>query len=317
MKFNQIICDLSNLFFRNYFVFKDMVINIDNTEIFVGGIFGCLKSINKIEKEYLAENGSIYYLSDNFASRDNIRKEIDPDYKLNRKKYSDNFYRSLDYLLLILLNHSNNYYSIKVDGLEADDLVPSLLTSFKKRDNILICSEDLDYARNIDDNIYWYSHNQVYDKELFKQKYKFIPTKQKICLYKVFRGDASDNIPIGIKGIPEKIILQLLEENFEDIYDLLNKIHSLNYLGKWKDEIIKRKARLILNYQLVDFINISYNELKNFIRKGMYNPSTLRSLYKLLNLKVSEVDQRLMSVVPTKEEINNSNFFDFQKIKRV
>jgi 5'-3' exonuclease len=315
MKYKNILCDLSNIFYRNYFVFQDMKVIVDNNEILIGGIYGSIKSINKIINEYLSENGNVYYLLDNMSSRDTIRHSIDPNYKIQRKKYTESFYKGLDYLVLILLNHSNNYYICQLEGVEADDLTIPILQSFDKYDFNLIVSNDMDWARCINKNVSWMKNNIIYDEKLFNEKYGFSPTSNKICLFKSFRGDSSDNIQLAVKGIPQKILFRLMED-FTDIYEIFDKIHKIDYLGKWKDEIIKNKQRLILNWQLVSFIDISYDNLKQYINKAQYNPKTLRSLYKMLGLKISEIDTRLMQFFPTKEEINDTTFFQPKKVMR-
>jgi 5'-3' exonuclease len=317
-KYSKIIMDGNNLFYRSFFVNKDKNINISNKSIESGAIQGFLKSYDKIEREFSLENSEIYVLWDNMSSKINARKQIDPDYKIDRKILSSDFYNSIDYLQLILLNRSNKYYSVKMEGMEADDLVPSLLSSFNKYDRILLFSKDLDWSRCISKNVHWLQHNEIVTEEKFKEKFGFLPTKEKIVLYKSIRGDTSDNIPKGVKGISEKDIMYLIN-TYQDIYDLLDNIHKEKEIigQKYIDQFIQNKSRLILNYQLVDFINIDYNELKEYVYQGQFNSKSLRFYYKTLGLQVSEVDKRLLGSFPDKEEIKESNdFFQYQSIQR-
>jgi len=317
--YSKIIIDTPNLFFRNYSVFNQQkVLNDNNQELYFGAIQGFIRSFNKIQKEHGLDNTEYYFCFDNFSSKISARKKLDPDYKIDRKILEDSYYRSLDYLALILMNYSDKIYTVQMPQYESDDLPPSLISSFNKYDKVLLMSEDLDWSRCISKNIHWLQHNEIITEEKFKEKFGFLPTKEKIVLYKSIRGDSSDNIPKGIKGIHEKDVIYLVEK-YKDIYDLLNNIHKeRDIIGqKYLDQFVQNKSRLILNYQLVDFISIDFNELKEYIYQGQFNSKSLRFYYKSLGLQISEVDKRLLGSFPDKEELKDSNdFFQFQNIQR-
>ncbi len=317
--FSKIIIDGNNLFFRNFYTHKEKI-RIKNKEILSGAIFGYIKSIQKIQKIFGTENTEFYHIWDNFSCSDSIRHEIDPNYKIKRVKYDENFYESIDLLNLILLNYSNKFFTVQFPTTEADDIPPSLISNFNKFERVLVCSEDLDYSRCISDNVYWYSHNQIFDYILFQEKYGYIPNRDRIIMYKTIRGDISDNIPIGIKNIREKDVLYLIYK-YQTIYDLLQNIDKeAENLGiKFVNQIKENKTRLILNFQLINFVDVSYEQLKEYIFKGEYNPKVLRTFYKMLNFEISKIDGRLLNEFP---EVNNKendieNFFKVEKIRRV
>lgn len=316
--YSKIIFDVSNIFYRNYFTHKDFNTIIDNQKVESGGIYGTIKSIQSIEKKYATLSTEFYFLFDNFSSKDSYRKDLDPDYKLNRLKYDKSFYRSIDYLCLILLNYSDKFYCLQVEQYEADDLLPTLVNSFGENNRVLVVSDDLDFSRCLSENTHLLMHNEIFTPDLFLEKYKFYPTKERVVLWKTLKGDKSDNIPIPVPYIRTSKLLHILN-NYNDVYDLLSNIQKdTNILGKKLiEEILNNKSRLILNYQLVNFIDISYDILLNYLRKGSYNPNTLRFFYKSLNFKISEIDTRLLSDYPIQDSENEyKNFFQYEKIPR-
>jgi 5'-3' exonuclease len=314
--YSKIIVDLSNLYYKNYFTHQDQKVLVENEEIMTGGIYGFIRSLRKLQRDFLSEEGQVYILADNFSSKDSYRKQIDPAYKLNRKKYQDSFYRGIDFLALILMNTSNKIFTVQVESYEADDLVPAVLDSFDKYDKVLIVSDDLDYSRVIKENVDWYKNKIIYNKDNFKEKYGFYPTEEKVVLYKVIRGDASDNIEIGVKGIRENIVLDLLEK-YKDIYDLLENIDTADLDDKWKTAFIENKTRLILNHQLVSFIDISKEEVQQFTYQGCFNPNTLRSLYKTLGFQISDIHPELQNSFPEKiVDGSKKTFFNFDRLPR-
>jgi 5'-3' exonuclease len=297
---------------------QDLKTEINGEEVMTGGIYGFIRSFQKLQKLFGNENTQYYIARDNFASGDNFRKDIDPDYKINRTKYQDSFYKGIDYLCLILLNYSDKVFTIQCPSLEADDVPPTLISQFDLNDKILVCSNDLDFSRVMSDNVDWYANDQIFNKELFKEKYGYYPSKEKIILYKCIRGDHSDNIPKGIKNIHEKEVLYLIEK-YKDVYELIENINKeVEQIGiKFVEQIKENKSRLILNHQLISFVDITYEQLKEFIMQGNYNPQILRMYYTQLGFEISKIDNRLLNEFPTNEVIENKNFFNFETLKRV
>ena len=310
MQFDNIIIDSNNLYHRNYYTHKDLQTKIKEEVIFTGGIYGFLISLNKIERLYLKKGGTVYLCFDNMSSTDNLRKNIDPDYKANREKKETPFYRGIDFLQLILLNHSEHYKVIYKTAYEADDYVKPLVNALPNTSDILLVSEDLDWARAIDKNVLWLNKGEIWDLEKFKEKHSFYPTNNNLMIYKAFKGDKADNIPIAIPGFRTKDILKLME-NYNSVYDIIGDIKNIDCVSDtWKKALLKNKTRLILNYQLVSYIEIEKEDLKDFTQDCSFNATMLSEIYKLLKFKVSEVDKRILSKFPTKKKDND--FFGFQ-----
>lgn len=323
-KYQSIIIDGNNLFARNYFVHKNLTYKMsDETELITGGIYGFIYSLNKLKRNYLSDYGKFYILFDNYNSSLRIRKEIDPNYKKNRKEKSKMYYRSIDLLQQILLNYDNNIVLVYRSEYEADDLVKPILNSIiSEYDKVLLVSNDLDWARMIDFKkryIEWLVGDKIYNNENFKEKYGYYPSEKNIILWKTFRGDDTDDIPIGVPGIRKKILLKLMN-NYVDILDIMNHINEIDYLGIWKDKIIESEKRLRLNYQLVSYIKIGEDEIEKFIYSCEYRPNNLKIFYNTLGFNIETFDSRVYDYIK-KEEVKNNleedDFFKQPEIRRI
>jgi len=286
----------------------------DGTDLVTGGVYGTIKSINKLEREHGGENCQIYLLFDNASSGPTKRKIIDPDYKANRDKKDHTFYKGLDYLRFILMNYKDNFTVVYRPQFEADDLTLPIVSHIDKNENILLVSEDMDWSRLMGDNVFWFAKKKVWDVDMFEEHYQFKPNSETVIFYKSIRGDSSDNIPKGILGIRENLVQQLIQD-YRNVDDMLNNLDSISYLSdKWKDKIRDNKARLKLNSQLVDFITTADENIDEFIFPCEFKPNTLRTLYHALGFAISSFDPRLMKIFPQKD--SPENFFTFQEIQR-
>jgi 5'-3' exonuclease len=272
-----------------------------------GGIFTTIRMIQRIEREYLDTGGRIYFLFDNALSGEDNRKEIDPDYKINRKKREPQFYRGLDYLQLVLTHYQTGYRIARRSSSEADDLVAPILESFKdKKYSILLVSNDMDWSRAIDDRSHWMVHkdNQdiIYTKDNFYEKYGFYPGRGEVCLYKAIRGDAADNIPPGVKSIPESVVLDIIHQA-KSVSNMFLHLPELTIPPQWKDAIRQNRGRIQLNLMLVDYQPVSVEDCRECTIVTEYNKEMLSMFYRMLNFKPEGIDDRLRNQEePVKEE---------------
>jgi DNA polymerase I len=288
----------------------------DGMKIVTGGIYNSLRMIQRIERDFLQPEGEVYFLFDNSHSGLNRRKEIDPEYKANREKKDESFYRSLDYLHLIILNYKDNYRTVKVEGMEADDLVDTMV-KMNPDDSILLVSNDLDWFRAIRENVHVAKYEEkdyhIYDRQGFIDKYGFEPAVNKMCLYKSFKGDAGDNVPIGVEGIRTTVLIRLISE-FDSIQDIYRHVDDLDYVSPaFKEKIKENTPRLLMNYRLVNYLDISPEEIEENTYICSFNPSTLNSIYKTLDFEISKIDPRVYQFFPKKEK---GSFFKLEKIPR-
>jgi len=258
-KFEIIIIDVFNLYYRNYHVQKNNF-KEECVELFQNVILAFFTSIKKIMNKYGEQNTLYYFCFDNPHTNENSRKFLYEDYKKNRKEMSDNFYKWIKTLELFLNNFNDNFRLVKIDFLEADDYVIDIINKHKNQ-SIMVYSADLDWSRSIDDNILWYNGTYEYDIERYVNEFGFDPRNKKVVFYKALTGDVSDNIPNILKGISKKIVKKILED-FERIEDFLSDYEKLDYLSEHYKEIVKdNKKQIMINYQIADYISIeSHNE---------------------------------------------------------
>ena len=153
--YSKLIIDTSNFYMRAYSVGQEMTNKMeDGSTLVTGGIYTFLRMVRSVESRFLdPKNGEVYFLFDNCHSGINRRKEIDPEYKSNRTKKDEGFYRSLDILQTILLNYKDNWFCVKKSGFEADDLVYPFIKEFLN-ERILLISNDLDWFRGVSDRVH-------------------------------------------------------------------------------------------------------------------------------------------------------------------
>jgi 5'-3' exonuclease len=297
MLYSRILIDIAELYFRAFSTSRHIVSDVEGKRIITGGIFTSLKMIQRIESDYLSENGRIYFLFDNPSSGEVRRKDIDPDYKINRKKQDPQFYRGLDYLQLVLRNYKTGYRIIQRPETEADDLVFPILKSFEGHNHfVLLVSNDMDWSGAIEDKTHWMTHSGgkyiIYDRELFFNKYGFYPGHNEVCLYKALRGDISDNIVSGVKGIPERVVLEIIHQ-VKNVQDMFLKLKDIQVDEQWKKAIQQNKGRIQINLMLIDNRPLSMADVKDYTIISEFNKNMLLMYYRVFGFDINQIDPRL------------------------
>ena len=321
MSYQNIAIDGNNLYWRavcNCFQKAITVKEEDRTmSLYSSVVQDFIDRVNSLKKDYLYNNGKVYLLFDNPKSTLTLRQIIDEEYKSPRMNriIPEAFWDTLKILKQILLHYSNDFVFLQAKFCEADDLVIPLIENIEisKTKRLLLVSADLDWSRGISENIDWFNFKTVYNKNNFYEEYKFFPERKNVVLYKVFRGDASDNIEIGLPNISEKLLLTIIDKSevndFASFRLFLHSLQSVDFLSKdWKLKIKENEDRLLKNYQLIDFmpVNLSFEEIKIQCEEFV---SVLRTYYKLLKLPF---ESKMMS----KEE-NEDSFFEQASYKRM
>lgn len=308
--YRNLIFDMSNLYYRNFYTNQDMCIteSNDNNKFRTGGIYGSLVMIESFKQKYLSDNGKMYFLFDNFSSKVSERVEIYKEYKCNREHKDPDFYRGIDELNLILQYKYDNAVCIQVPNMEADDLIKPIMEKVDKYDRTLVISNDMDWCRVINDNTkVLMKKNSIYvfyDIEEFEKQYNFNPTENKIILYKTFTGDKSDNIEPAIPHFRHNLVLKLIND-FDDVYSLLANINSVDYLTKeHKKKITEHKQQLIRNSMLVSFSNIDPDVFDEYTYPCKYTPTKLLLFYRKYNFQVTKLNPELVfnKIVTKKNE---------------
>lgn len=300
--YDRILIDVSNLYYRAYFVAQPAMQIVDGKRMNTGGILAALKMIGRIEENYLAEGGRMYFLFDNAFSGEEHRHDIDPDYKANRNKRLPQFYRGLDYLQLVMMHYKTGYRVVRRADSEADDLVSPILKSFEGKGlHVLLISNDMDWAREITNTTVWMTRENgkdvIYNKAVFEQKYGFVPSMGRVCLYKALLGDESDNIAPGVNGITEQQVLNILYKA-GSVHDLYMNLNSLDIPPDMKENIRKSRGKVEINERLIRYAPLSMDECRESTVIAEYNHDILLKLYKTLGFEPGEIDRRFMDNTP-------------------
>lgn len=176
----------------------------------VSYIYYPLKEIEGFRKD-IEDSGQKVSLSICFDSP-SIKKEIDSTYKESRiNKLGPTDRDNINMIEDIL--KSNNYNVYKIDGMEADDIIASLIDKYSEQfDFNIVCTPDTDLLALIKPGvgINRYKVKRGYQKigmsnfeEYCSEEFKCNIKYNNIMLYKVLCGDKSDNIK-GIKGFGAK-----------------------------------------------------------------------------------------------------------------
>jgi len=286
MKYQYLLIDGQNLFWRAFTLSIHKFITVDDHLICQYAVQKGFRLIEQLVQTFGYNKSEVYILFDNSESQLNIRKEIFEEYKSIRvKKHAPKgLYDSLKIFIHLLKYYSDYYFVGRVEGLEADDLTYPILKSLElsKRVKALVVSADLDWARNIEENINWYNYREEYTLDIFKEKYKFSPEGKSIQLYKAIRGDKSDSIPNAVPHLPEKILVDIVT-TYKDDKDLFKQLWRSDYPTEWKQKIQEAEAQIRINFQLTDFFEIQ-NSFSDYIYKCKRSVSMLKFFYDMLDL---------------------------------
>lgn len=145
-----------------------------------------------------------------FDGGDNFRKEIDENYKANRKEMPENLKVQMPYLKELFELCGWPIYQSKEE--EADDVIATLATrSSKKGFNTFIVSSDKDFRQIVTDNVNIIDsmHNICYDRNKVYEKMEVYP--ENVIGWLALVGDSSDNVK-GVDKIGKKSASKLLNE---------------------------------------------------------------------------------------------------------
>lgn len=135
-------------------------------------------------------------------------------------------------------------------GLEADDMIGSLVQKWKDEAEITIISGDKDLLQLLNPTTKiaftkkGYTEYDVYTEERFKEEYLIEPAQ--FVHVKAFMGDASDGYP-GVKGIGPKQALQLIQQ-YGSVEGVLQNLDQLkpNQRNKISENLDNLKLSLKL-----------------------------------------------------------------------
>jgi 5'-3' exonuclease len=177
-----------------------------------------------------------------------FRNDLFDGYKANRPAPPEEMLPQFD--MAKEVSAMLGWQNFGVKGVEADDLIGSMVTKWKDEADITIISGDKDLLQllNASTKIAFtkkgYSEYDVYTYDRFKEEYAIEP--EQFAEVKAFMGDSSDGYP-GVKGIGPKTALQLIQ-NYGSIENVLASLDSLKPAQRKK---IEEDAEMLkLSHQL-------------------------------------------------------------------
>jgi DNA polymerase-1 len=216
--------------------------NLTYKKIETGIIYGFLLKLQLIVST-ISPNITVFAID----SKKSKRKKIYPEYKLNRHQnktqeeidFDQAVYEQFNTVtthVLPTLGYRNNF---KVSGLEADDIIASICLSYRKKDEIVIVSDDGDLYQLLRRNVSMFlpKTNKYFTKKDFIQKYGIPPKKWNKV--KKLAGCSSDKVA-GIKGVGIKKAILYVKNELPSHHKSFQAIESPE--GK---KIVKRNKKLI------------------------------------------------------------------------
>ena len=285
---NVIIIDALNMFLRSYVVSPHM----DRKGNPVGGTIGFLKSLQKVARDFTADEIIVAWDGHEGSQR---KRSMNKDYKGGRKPVRFNR-RMIElppeqeqankgYQQIRLMEYLNHMPVIQLvaDFTEADDIIAHVINHDKYKGwHKTIISSDKDFFQlcREDVSIYRPIQKKVMTKDSIINEFKIHP--KNFALARAMAGDASDNLP-GIKGAGLKTIAKrfpyLVREDEYEVADIIRdcamqgkklKIHENIQTG---ETLIKNNYKIMqlyypnirpLNRQL---ITKSVNDFEPFFDK--------------------------------------------------
>jgi DNA polymerase-1 len=281
-EYEMILVDAVNLAARNY----HMLDNLSYEGHPTGMLYGVMKFVLRMQKYH--PKAQIIFLWEGVDSK---RKSLHTLYKANRNRNDDSFRSCLEEVRsnLTFTGVTQTFHL----GLEADDVAGHLCYISEPHQKILMVTTDEDWFQYMKpDQINIQRRNNIETFNDIKDALGFPPNK--IGMWKILKGDKSDDIP-GVKGFPS-LAARLLVNRCETYKDFLEyPLHEHNekwavWEGRMKEQwetVIERNAELILFHP--EWIE----ETQIMTKVGEFEKEPLISLFEKYNMKslIKEVEK--------------------------
>ena len=251
------LIDGSSYIFRAYFGVRQ---NLSTSKgLPTNALYGFVTMLQRVVRD---ENPD--YLVVAFDSKEKtFRHEMYPQYKANREAPPEDLQKQFPYFEPIVKAH--NIHSIRVHGVEADDIIGTLAMQGKNAGlQVTIVSGDKDMMQLIGPDIHMLDtmKNKRFEKKDVVEKFGVGP--EQVIEVMGLMGDSSDNIP-GVKGVGPKTAAELIQK-FDSIENLYEHIEEIDK-KKLKEKLATDKENALLSRQLVTIdtnltLNCSLSDMK-------------------------------------------------------
>lgn len=175
-----------------------------------------------------------------------FRHEMYPDYKAHRSEPDEEMLEQLPYFEPMI--KAFGISGLRVDGVEADDIIATLVNQHRGNAKITIVSSDKDLMQLLGDNVYMLDTMKSKTMDPDSVMEKFGVTPDKVIEVQALIGDSSDNIP-GVPGVGPKTADKLINEfgSLENLYENLDKVPQ----DKLRQKLEDSKENAFLSKKLV------------------------------------------------------------------
>lgn len=206
-----------------------------------------------------------------------FRNEIFDGYKANRPAPPEEMLPQFD--MAKSVSEMIGWQNFGEVGMEADDLIGSMIAKWKDEADITVVSGDKDLLQLLNPSTRiaftkkGYSEYDVYTEQRFKEEYMI--ESYKFSDVKAFMGDTSDGYP-GVKGIGPKTALQLIQ-TYGSIQGVLENLEALKPAQQKK--ITEHMEMLQLSHQLAKIqCDMTINAELNQLQLSDYEQATFQNL---------------------------------------
>jgi DNA polymerase-1 len=313
-----LVIDGNNLYIRNYVMNPAVSTKGDP----IGGIFGTIKSLQKLCREIKPNRIVIAWDGKGGSSK---RRAVNKNYKEGRKPFRLNRnIRNLNeneelenkiWQMTRVVEYLNNFPIIQLllDAVEADDIISAICQHPQLTDyNKVIVSNDKDFIQlcKHDTILYRPVQDEILNSKRIVEEYGIHPTN--FCLARAISGDTSDNlVGVGGAGLPTiaKRFPQLREDKSYRIDDIVDVCKSTESKIKLFSNIVEHQDLIRENYKIMqlaipnmsiqDMQKINYalensectfnkTELVTMMLKDGFGESNFEELYAHMNKIVVE-----------------------------
>lgn len=305
-KYDYILVDSVNLAYRTFKQKGETPLQLSKKSIYRDSVCKFIDTVSDLESKYLKNDGEIYFLFDNYFSKADLRttymfadrRKIEESYKATRKKNTREFYNSINFLRYYYLIGPTKYHTLRIDGLEADDLVEPMLIKLGIKENdktVLMITNDEDWTRYLDTNIDWFPDFARLPETIreFEERKGFHPTKNNVIFYKSVFGDDSDNIK-GLVHYKEKTFndflktLEYLDDNTWSHLIITARDEDLRENNSVLDAIYQNEKGFISNIQLVSPIPCGMDVINSSLTTGRNADTLYHTVRGAIGLDVSK-----------------------------
>ncbi|MDD9911762.1 MAG: hypothetical protein OXR68_01235 [Alphaproteobacteria bacterium] len=175
-----------------------------------------------------------------------FRHDMYPEYKANRTEIDEEMRQQLPYFEPLI--EAFGIAAIRVEGMEADDIIATLATQHGGDKQVVIVSSDKDLLQLLGGNVTMLDtmKNKIFDPDAVVEKFGVGP--EKVIEVQALIGDSSDNIP-GVPSVGPKTAAQLIDEygSLDGIYENLATVKR----DKLREKLADNKDKAYLSKELV------------------------------------------------------------------